>query len=234
MAWWGDNVATCVDCKAAFCGARAGAGGRCPGCLENEAERSYQAPCGQLGEHPPSEPVPIFRHNPRAAAESDLRWYWTHASGELGLRAINIASDMLAPPLERVSKGPTDGRTSDGVWRVKTSRVVVVRGMSVGQLIAAHRARRVIGILAKVAYHNVRVLQRRFEPCELSARCEYLRDLESVFGEWGALVDYLVPGIKECCKPMDGKRPAGIAVVRHITQARDAFEKALRDYMRAA
>jgi hypothetical protein len=233
MAWWGNNVAACVDCKTAFRGAKSARDGRCPACLDNENERSYRAPTGQLGELVVAHDLRLSRPNMRIAAESDLRWYWTLASGELGLRAINIASDMLAPPLERVRHAP-GGPHSDGVWRVKTSRVVVVRGMSMGQLVAARRARRILGVLAKVRYHNVRVLQRRYEPSELSSRCEYLRDLESVFGEWGALVDYLVPGIKECCKPLDGKRPTGIAVVRHVSEARTAFEEALRDYMRVA
>jgi hypothetical protein len=157
----------------------------------------------------------------RSASEGELRWFFNEAAGELGLRAISVANDLVAPAAERI-------RLDDGVWRIKPSRTIVVRGMSAGQLAAAHKCRRVVGRLARLGQRDGRILQRRYE------RDHYYGDLDTIFGEWSGLVDYLRPDVSEVCKPREGKKPNDARIVGYVREAQDVFSLSLRRYMRVA
>jgi hypothetical protein len=98
----------------------------------------------------------------------------------------------------------------------------------VGQLAAAHKCRRVIGRLARLGLRDTRILQRRYE------RDHYYGDLDTLFGEWSGLVDYLRPDVSDVCKPREGKRPADTLIAGYVREAQDVFSLSLRRYMRIA
>jgi hypothetical protein len=196
--------------------------GSCPDCRDDDRRPAFRASEGPFGSEPGSRIRVSFgaRHR-RGQAEADLRWYYTQAEGELGLRAISIASDLLAPTSERMR------REDNGVWRAKPTRVVVVRGMTVGQIMAAKRCRRIVRALGRIAQKHARVLQRRFDLI-------YYPELDVLFGEWSGLVDYLTPEVSAMCRPREGKKPSEAVTQNYLTTARTMYDLALAAYIRAS
>ena len=230
--WWGLNEFSCSECLVSFRGPKTGS--LCPNCIQDSGLSAYKAPEGIFGNKTGQRRRGRSK-DPRETAESDLRWFWMDAAGELGLRAINMDSDMIAPTLNYASQKKNErGEVTEGVWKVKTSRTVVVRGMSVGQMFAANRARKVLSNLARIKPRSVRVLQRRYEQSENTCRCSYLSDLYGIFSEWGPIIDYMYSGMGNRCKPKAGSQPSESEVTHLIGRAKSAYESSLVEYIQAS
>ena len=230
---WSGHEGLCVDCGVAVHGARL-VGGVCPSCAEEPptyvltelvaydgqryAQRVQKAPRAPQ----PGRTERAFGRilERRAKAEADLRWFYQQADGDLGIRAICISDDLMAPAsLATV-------RNDSGVWKAKPTRSIIVRGMTMGQLAAAHRCRRVTRILRSLSRDHGRILQRRYDLI-------YYASLEIPFGEWSGIVDFLNPSVAILCRPREGKGPDTQLVLRYTEQAKQAYAVALAAYMKA-
>jgi hypothetical protein len=227
--FWAENTWRCSDCLAMVSGPRKTEDGICSSCRDY-SPIPYRAPNGDHGKREFLAKSGYWGpHEQRLAkAESDLRFYFTEAESAMGLHAISMANDV-APPLARQDSYTNgDGvQVSGGAFHCHPTRVIVVKGMTLGQLVAARRCRRVYRTLAGLSKRHQRVLQRRYEVV-------YFPELDSLVGEWSGVVDLLAPEFTERCHPRDGKRPSTLECETQMERAKDAWHRALLAFVKEA